>query len=112
MIDGWLNQLWNIHTMGFYAAVKRNRTTDICKNCNLMSIMLNGKTYCVILLTQHCVDDNAIEIENRVVAARGLGVMGRRVLCMTFQGQHEEVLCGGIVEYLDCGGRYTNLYKR
>lgn len=74
-------------------------------------IMLSGKevTRYVIPLLQHSVDDNMIE--NRLEAARGQDG-GEKGGWYDYKGLAQgDFRADGIVEDLDCGSCYADLYK-
>ena len=43
--DKWINEMWNIHTMEYYSAIKRNEILiDATARMNLEDIILRGRS--------------------------------------------------------------------
>lgn len=85
----WINVLYYIHTMGYYAAIQRNKLTIQAKTwINLKSILLNEKklnpktSYCVISIIWH-------SEKGKIISSRTKGLQER----IFFGGREVTELC-------------------
>lgn len=80
-MDEWRNKLWYIQTVGYYLVTTKEWSTDLCHNlddckCNIM-LSERSPTIKSHIIWIHLYEipgiDKSIEIECRLVIARGLG---------------------------------------
>lgn len=75
----WLNKLWYIYTMRCYSAMKKEWTMNTHNNlegslgnyAEWKKNPISKLTYCMILFIWYYWDGKIIEMENRLVIARG-----------------------------------------